>query len=203
MPGSSRRWSRRRIKIAVLGSLGILAMVGTTLGAVVMPFVLGDSGAPPSRSAVTTPSSTEPPVVMKPLAVRPVIQALVTTPAQCEQVPPPPPPDQPRQACDLENTARYEMGPVALWLNLTGAKSVKLPMSEFYSVQLAMNRASGAAFAGYTAANVGKQLAFVRDGVVLAAPAIDQPINGQSLQLSGNMTAATAETIVRMLRDGS
>jgi preprotein translocase subunit SecD len=56
---------------------------------------------------------------------------------------------------------------------------------------------------GYTAANVGKQLAFVRDGAVLAAPAIDQPINGQSLQLSGNMTQATAETIVRMLRDGS
>jgi preprotein translocase subunit SecD len=95
------------------------------------------------------------------------------------------------------------MGPVALQLNLTGAKAVKLPLSEFYSVQLAMDPGSGSAFAGYTAANVGKQLAFVRNGVVLAAPAIDQPINGQSLQLSGDMTQATAETIATMLRDGA
>jgi preprotein translocase subunit SecD len=203
MPGSSRRWSRRRIIIAVLGSVGILAMVGTTLGTVVMPFVVGDSGAPPSRTAVTTPSSTVPAVVMKPLAVRPVIQALVATAEECQQLPPPPPPDQPEQSCDLDNAARYEMAPVALWLNLTGAKSVQIPASEFYGVQIAMDPASGAAFSGYTAANVGKQLAFVRDGVVLAAPAIDQPINGQSLQLSGNMNAATAEAIVRMLHDGS
>jgi hypothetical protein len=201
MAGSSGRWSRRRITIVVLGSLGILAMVGTTLGAVVMPFVLKDSVAPPSRS-VATPSSTAPAIVMNPLAVRPVFQALVATPEEC-QLPPPPPPDQPQQACDLENAARYDMGPVALQLNLTGAKAVKLPMSEFYSVQLAMDPGSGAAFAGYTAANVGKQLAFVRDGMVLAAPAIDQPIQGQSLQLSGNMTEATAQTIVRMLLDGS
>jgi preprotein translocase subunit SecD len=203
MPVSSGRWSRRRIIIAVLGSLGILAMVGTTLGAVVMPFITKDSGAPPSRTAVTTPTSTAPAIVMQPLAVRPVIRALVATPEECQQLPPPPPPDLPQQACDLEHTARYEMEPVALRLNLTGVKSVKLPMSEFYSVQLAMDPGSGTAFAGYTAANVGKQLAFVRDGAVLAAPAIDQPIKGQSLQLSGNMTQATAEAIVRMLRDGS
>jgi preprotein translocase subunit SecD len=66
-----------------------------------------------------------------------------------------------------------------------------------------MDAGSSAAFTSYTAANVGKQLAFVRDGVVLAAPAIDQPISGQSIQLSGNMTKATADTIARMLRDGS
>jgi hypothetical protein len=203
MPVSSGRWSRRRIIVTVLGSLGILAMVGTTLGAVVMPFVAKDSVAPPSRSAITTPSSTVPAIVMQPLAVRPVVQALVATPEECQQLPPPPPLEVPQQACDLERTARYEMEPVALRLNLTGVKSVKLPMSEFYSVQLAMDPGSGAAFAGYTSAHVGKQLAFVRDGVVLAAPAIDQPIKGQSLQLSGNMTQATAETIVRMLKDGS
>jgi hypothetical protein len=200
MPGSTGRWSRRRILIAVLGSLGILAMVGTTLGAVVMPFLAKESAAPPSRSS--TPTSTTPAIVMKPLAVRPVFQALVSTPEEC-QLPPPPPPDQPQQACDLDRAARYDMGPVALELNLTGAKAVKLPMSEFYSVQLAMDPGSGAAFAGYTAANIGKQLAFVRDGMVLAAPAIDQPIEGQSLQLSGNMSQATAETIVHMLLDGS
>jgi hypothetical protein len=202
MPGSTGYWSRRRITIAVLASLGILAMVGTTLGGVLMPFLAKEFGAPPPRSALSTPTTTVPPIVGKPLAVRPVVQALMATPQECE-LPPPPPPDQPQQACDLDKTARYDMGPVALLLNLTGAKAVKLPLSEFYSVQLAMDPGSGTAFAGYTAANVGKQLAFVRNGVVLAAPAIDQPIIGQSLQLSGNMTQATAETIATMLRDGA
>jgi preprotein translocase subunit SecD len=38
---------------------------------------------------------------------------------------------------------------------------------------------------------------------VLAAAAIGQPINGESLQLSGDFTAETAETIARMLREGT
>jgi preprotein translocase subunit SecD len=67
---------------------------------------------------------------------------------------------------------------------------------------MSMDAASSAAFAKYTAANVGGQIAFVRDGVVVAAPAISQPIDGQSLQISGELSAATAATIARMLRDG-
>ncbi|WP_319450498.1 MULTISPECIES: SecDF P1 head subdomain-containing protein [unclassified Mycobacterium] len=46
-------------------------------------------------------------------------------------------------------------------------------------------------------------MAFVRDGVVLAAPTIGAALDGDSLQLSGDLTAATAETMARMLRDGS
>jgi preprotein translocase subunit SecD len=43
----------------------------------------------------------------------------------------------------------------------------------------------------------------MRDGVVLAAPKISAPISGTSIQLSGEMNAATAETIARMVRDGT
>jgi preprotein translocase subunit SecD len=68
---------------------------------------------------------------------------------------------------------------------------------------MSMDPASSTAFAQYTAANIGKQLAFVRNGVVLAAPAISQPIDGQSIQISGDLSAATAATITRMLHDGS
>jgi preprotein translocase subunit SecD len=76
-------------------------------------------------------------------------------------------------------------------------------MSEFYAVQLTMDQGSGASFNQYTGTQVGKQVAFVRDGVVLAAPAISAPLNGESLQFSGELSSATAETIARMLREGT
>jgi preprotein translocase subunit SecD len=38
---------------------------------------------------------------------------------------------------------------------------------------------------------------------VLASPKIGAPITGNSIQLSGDMTAETAETIVRMVREGA
>jgi preprotein translocase subunit SecD len=76
-------------------------------------------------------------------------------------------------------------------------------LTDFYGVQIGLDMASSAEFAQYTGANVGKQLAFVRDGVVLAAPKISAPISGASIQLSGDMTAEAAETIARMVRDGT
>lgn len=203
MGDAPRRWTRRKITIAALASIGILAMVGTTLAAIVMPFLQGDANDQASKSSAAAPTSTAPAIVIKPLAVRPVIEAFQAQPGQCDPPPPPAPATQPQPACDVERKAHYELEPVALQLDLTGAKSIKLPMNEFYTVQIVMAQSSSAAFAQYTAANVGKQVAFVRDGLVLAAPAITQPIDGQSIQLSGELTQATAETIARMLRDGS
>jgi preprotein translocase subunit SecD len=201
--GSTKRgWSRRKIMIAVLASIGIFAMVATTLAAMVMPLLLhGDESAQRTASRTTT----TPTAYIAPLTVRPVVAALVATPEQCQPGPPPPPtpPTEPLRTCDVEQKAEYQLGPEALRLSLTGASSVKLPMTEFYAVQLTMAPGSGANFGQYTGTQVGKQVAFVRDGVVLAAPAISAPLNGDSLQLSGELTAATAETIARMLREGT
>ena len=106
--------------------------------------------------------------------------------------------------CDVDRKAVYQLGPVALQLNLMAANSLKLPTSEFYTVQMVMDKASGTRLrAVHRQRQVGKQVAFVRDGVVLAAAAITQPIDGESLQLSGDYTRETAETIARMLREGS
>ena len=58
MPGvKSRRWSRRKIMIAVLASIGILAMVGTTLAALVMPFLMDTGGESGPRSVTALPLS--------------------------------------------------------------------------------------------------------------------------------------------------
>ena len=222
-PPIRRGWSRRKkIMIAVLGSVGVLTLGITTLAAVVMPFLMKDDQASTARTGGAPPTTTTPTVYIAPLTVRPVVEALVAQGDQCKPgapppsapgAPPPPvrppppapgaPPGEPLFACDVERKAVYQLGPVALQLKLTGAKAVQLPMTQFYAVQLGMDPDSGAQFGQYTGTQLGKQVAFVRDGLVLAAPAIGQPLAGESLQLSGEMTAETAETIARMLREGT
>jgi preprotein translocase subunit SecD len=48
---------------------------------------------------------------------------------------------------------------------------------------------------------VGQQVAFVRAGTVGWGPKISAPIEGQVLQLSGELTSEQAAEITRMLRD--
>ena len=199
-----RGWTPKRIMIALLASIGILAMVSTIVVGVAMAFLRSDPAPVAQRATPTTPVTRTPPIIGIPLAVRPVVaQPLVANPGDCAPIPPPMPPDAPVKVCDVDKAAVYELGPVALALNLTGATETKLPTSEFHTVQMSMDPTSSAAFAQYTGANIGKQLAFVRNGVVLAAPAIGQAIDGQSIQISGDLSAATAATITQMLRDGS
>ncbi|MBJ7341782.1 hypothetical protein [Mycolicibacterium sp.] len=200
---SGEPWTVRRVMIALLATIGILAMVSTIVVGVATAFLTKDQGAAPQRTAAM-PTARTPPVIGIPLAVRPVLEPpLVANPEDCPAVPPPTPPEVPIRVCDVDKAAVYQLGPVALALNLTGATETKLPTSDFHTVQMSMDATSSTAFAQYTAANIGKQLAFVRNGVVLAAPAISQPIDGQSLQISGELSAATAATIARMLVDGS
>jgi hypothetical protein len=191
--------------IAVLASLGILGLGATAFAQVLMPFFLHDSDKNSAASqAKTPPSSTVAELIVHPLEIRPVLeQPLVAQPGECPVPPTPPPPTDPMVACNLENNARFQLGPVGLRLNLTGVTSAKVDLTEFYGVQLAMDTDSGNAFAAYTGANLNKQIAFMRDGVVLASPKIGAPITGNSIQLSGDMTAETAETIVRMVREGA
>src|ERR1700712_3407692 len=200
---SGEPWTARKVMVAVLASVGILAMVSTIVVGAAMAFMPKDQGQAAQRTT-TMPSTRTPAVIGIPLAVRPVVDVpLVAIPEDCPAVPPPTPPEAPIRVCDVDRAAVYQLGPVALSLNLTGATETKLPNSEFHTVQMSMDQASSTAFAQYTAANIGKQLAFVRNGIVLAAPAISQPIDGQSIQISGELRADTAATIAQMLRDGT
>jgi hypothetical protein len=201
--GSVRRWDRRKIVIAVLASIGILAMLATLASALVAPFLTsGPPAGTGTRDAAPTPSPTTPAVVIPPLPVRPVVEALVATPEQCPTAAPPPP-SEPLQTCDLEKTAVYTLGPTALQLQLTDVQSVKSPIINSYVLQVTLDAASSAAFADYTAAHRGERVAFLRNGVVVSAPAIDQPINSPTLLLSGDLTAPQADTIARLLREAT
>ena len=58
-------------------------------------------------------------------------------------------------------------------------------------------------FSKFTAGQVGNQIAFVRGSTVVWGPKIGGPIDGQVLQLSGDLKPEQAKEIARMLRDDS
>jgi hypothetical protein len=180
----------------------LMAVIGTiAAAAAIVPMGLGllqarQVGQQPDLP--TAPTTTAPPLTIKPLPVRPVVSAFVTTPAQCP-APPPPPPDQPTRICDINKTAVYELGPEGLSLDLTNVDSFLNPLTGVQLVQMTMTPESSKKFAEFTAARVGQQVAFVRGTTVVWGPKIGGPIDGQVLQLSGELTAEQAKEIAGML----
>jgi preprotein translocase subunit SecD len=185
----------RRILIAITAALAAVAIIVPVLGVLIVPSMMKDQAT--TQISTTT---TQPVLTIKPLALRSVIGAFVTTPEEC--VPPPPtPPEQPLRTCDITQTAVYDLGPEDLRLQLTDVDSFLNPLTGKQLVQVTLTNESTTAFAQYTTAHVGQQVAFVRAGTVVWAPKITEPVDGQVLQLSGDVTAEQATEIARMLRD--
>lgn len=188
----------RRLMIAMMAAISSVAIVVPLLSA-----LLGILGARSNGSAgPITSTSTTPVLTIKPLSVRPVVSAFVTTPDQCP-TPPPTPPDQPLRICDITKTAVYELKPEALRVQLTRVDSFRNPLDGVETVQMAMTDESAEQFSKFTAGQVGNQIAFVRGSTVVWGPKIGAPIDGQVLQLSGELKPEQAKEIARMLRDDS
>lgn len=185
----------RRILIALFSALAVAAIVIPTFSSLLTPQFLRQANTP------TTTTTTAPPVLtIKPLSVRPVITAFVTTPEQC---PPPvknPPADKPLKICDIPKTAVYDLEPTALSLQLTKVESFQNPLTGAETVSMTMTPESAEKFASFTGRMVGRQIAFVRAGTVVWGPKITTPIEGTVLQLSGDLTSQQATDIARMLR---
>jgi preprotein translocase subunit SecD len=105
------------------------------------------------------------------------------------------------RVCDINRTAVYQLGPEGIRLQLTNADSFRNPLTGAETVQMSMTDESAQDFARFTADRVGQQVAFVRAGTVVWGPKISAPIDGQVLQLSGELTPEQAAEITRMLRD--
>lgn len=192
---SQRKGLNRKILIAVMAALSAVAIIVPIAGTLLAWKFDRNSADTP----VTT-TTTKPPLTIKPLPVRPVVSAFVTTPDQCPP-PDPVPPDQPMRICDINKTAVYELQPEALRVQLTDVDSFLNPLTGVQMVQMTMTNESAEEFGKFTAGQVGKQVAFVRGGTVVWGPKITTPIEGQVLQLSGDLTAEQAKQIAGMLRD--
>ena len=105
--------------------------------------------------------------------------------------------------CDISKTAVYELKPEAMRVQLTRVDSFRNPIDGVETVQMAMTTESAEQFGKFTAGQVGNQIAFVRQGTVVWGPKISGPIDGQVLQLSGDLKPEQATEIARMLRDES
>ena len=189
----------RRILIAVMAAISSIAIIVPLVSA-----LLGLFGSDKLRNAddATTTTSAPPVYTIKPLAVRPVVSAYVTTPDQCPP-PTPVPPDQPMRICDIAKTAVYELKPEALRVQLTKVDSFVNPLTGVQTVEMSMTKDSAEKFAKFTEGQVDKQIAFVRAGTVVWGPKIGGRIEGEVLQLSGDLKPEQAKEITRMLKDES
>lgn len=201
MPEDARRWTWRKITVAVLASLAIVGTLGTLLVGIVAAFFTpappGVSG--PAPTALRTPTSTAPAVPIAPLTVRPVVAVYGATPELCATPPPPEPPAE-IMTCDIDQTGLFALEPTTLELQLTSVSQVTMP-NRSAAVQIEMTQASQAAFAEYTRGHVGQQLAFMRNGIVVQAPNITAPLDSRALQFAGDLTAEQVGRMLVMLRD--
>ena len=187
---------KKKIVFATMAALSAAAIVVPALvGLLSSSHLMSNSDSEPLTSKTSAP-----PLTIKPLPVRPVISAFVTTPEQCPPAAPAPP-DQPTRICDIDRKAVYELGPQALTIQLTDVDAFRNPLTGVELVQMTMTNESSEQFGKYTAGQVGKQVAFVRNGTVVWGPKIAAPIDGQVLQLSGELTPEQAKTIARKLKD--
>lgn len=195
---TDNRKRNRRILFAVLASIAAVAIV-VPMGIGLWQVFANKNGGG-SAASVTPTTSKAPDLTIKPLAVRTVVSAFVTTPEECPPATPAPP-DQPTRVCDITRTAVYELGPEALRVQLTDVDSFLNPLTGVQTVQMSMTKDSADQFGKFTAGQVGKQVAFVRGGTVVWGPKISTPIEGTVLQLSGELTPEQAKDIARMIRN--
>ena len=194
--------TKKRNRRIILGVLVGLAVLGTTLPALTgLVQSLGLMNAKKNAEPIIT-TTKAPVLTIKPLPVRPVISAFVTTPDQCPPAKPAPP-DQPMRICDIPKTAVYNLDPEGMRIQLINADTFRNPLTGVQIVQMTLTKESAQQFGPYTGGQVGKQLAFVRDGTVVWGPKIAAPIDGEVIQLSGDLTEEQAKAITRMLKDGT
>lgn len=191
--------NRRRVLLAITAAIvGLVTVV--PIAAALLTQVFGSD--PPAPTAAPSTSSVPAPPPITPLPIRPVIRAVRVAPERCPPPPPSPPlPADPLTACDVGRTGLYTLGPEALQLQLTKVASVMSPITNAFVIQVTLTPESAKAFGDFTRGHIGQQAALVRGLTVVSAPGITEPIDGEVLQLSGDLTGDQSEQIVKLLRN--
>ena len=106
-------------------------------------------------------------------------------------------------ACSEDGTLKYLLGPTIIeGTEIDDAAAGTSPTDGAWIVLLDFKSQGRSAWAEYTAANVGKNVAFTLDGRVISAPTINQPINGQTT-ITGDFDQEKSTELANQLRYGA
>ncbi len=112
-------------------------------------------------------------------------------------------PDDFVAACNADGTLKYLLGPTIIeGTEIDDASAGTTPETGEWVVLLDFKSEGRATWAAYTAANVGKNVAFTLDGRVISAPTIQGAINGQTT-ITGDFDQETATELANQLRYGA
>jgi preprotein translocase subunit SecD len=105
--------------------------------------------------------------------------------------------------CSEDGTAKYLLGPsVVEGTAVTDASAGTRAGTGEWIVQLDFDNEGSAAWAAYTAANIGQSVGITLDGRVISAPSINQAISGGT-EISGSFDQETATELANQLKYGA
>jgi preprotein translocase subunit SecD len=112
-------------------------------------------------------------------------------------------PDDYVAACSEDGTVKYLLGPAVVeGTDVTDASPGTRQGTGEWIVQLDFNNSGSAAWAEYTAANIGKQVGITLDGKVISAPTINQAISSGT-EISGSFDQTSATELANQLKYGA
>jgi preprotein translocase subunit SecD len=191
---------------APAGSTGAAAPTSATPPAATpTPTAAGDSAAASGSGAATdttAPDPNRPPVTQEAAAAQYATLTCSTggdtTATDVDR------PDDYVTACSTDGTTKYLLGPAVLeGTDVTNAAAGTRSTTGEWIVTLDLNSSGSAAWATFTAANVGKQVAIVLDDRVVSAPNITTAINGGQTEISGSFNQTTATELANQLKYGA
>jgi preprotein translocase subunit SecD len=111
---------------------------------------------------------------------------------------------KPETGCRAPQGAKFLLGPAVIeGTDITDATAGTESTTGAWVVNLDFNSAGSAAWAEYTAANVGNNVAITLDGRVVSAPTINGAIAGGTTQITGNFSEAEATELANQLKYGA
>ncbi|HEY2224394.1 protein translocase subunit SecD [Actinomycetospora sp.] len=113
-------------------------------------------------------------------------------------------PTRPLVACDRDGSAKYVLGPSILsGTEIANAAAAPNQQGVGFVINVDFKSTGAGIWGQYTAANVGKSVAFTLDSQVVSPPRIDAPQLAGTSQISGNFNQQSATDLANVLKYGS
>ncbi|SFF29704.1 protein translocase subunit SecD [Blastococcus tunisiensis] len=107
-------------------------------------------------------------------------------------------------ACGEDGAAKFLLGPAVVeGTNITDAGAGTVSGTGEWVVNLDFDNEGSAAWAEYTAANVGNSVAITLDGQVISAPSINNAITGGGTEIRGSFDQESATELANQLKYGA